>query len=186
MTDRRTLLAGTAALAALLPLRTALAASAHDFAFDAIDGGEIHLSDFAGGPVLVVNTASLCGYTPQYEGLQAIWEAYRDRGLTVVGIPSDDFGGQEKDTEAEVKDFCETVFSVDFPLAAITRVSGTQAHPFYLWAEQELGAANAPRWNFHKYLVGADGRLIRAFPTRVEPDSAEVREAIEKALPASR
>lgn len=158
--------------------------TAHDFAFPGIEGDTVRLADYAGRPVLVVNTASECGFTPQYDGLQALWQAYRDRGLTVVGVPSDDFGGQELDDEAAVKEFCEVNFAIDFPMTAITPVKGTSAHPFYAWARGALGAANAPRWNFHKYLVGPNGRLIAAFPTGTEPMSAEVREAVERLLGA--
>lgn len=159
--------------------------SAHDFAFDGIAGGEIALADYAGRPVLVVNTASLCGFTPQYEGLQALWERYRDAGLVVVGVPSDNFGGQEYSSAAEVKEFCEVNFSVDFPLAAITDVTGPARHPFYDWAVEMLGARAAPRWNFHKYLVAPDGSLAAWFPTNVSPQDARVIGAIEDALAGS-
>ena len=155
------------------------AAGAHVFSFDGIEGGQIRLADYAGRPVLVVNTASLCGFTPQYEGLQALWERYRDQGLVVIGVPSVDFGGQEYGSEEEVKEFCETMFSVDFPLAAITPVRGPKAHPFYAWAIEELGPLAAPRWNFHKYLVGPDGSLVAWFPTNMDPLSREVTRQIE-------
>ena len=154
-------------------------ASAHDFVFDDIDGaGELRLADFGGRPVLVVNTASRCGYTYQYDALQALYDRYRDRGLAVLGVPSDDFN-QELATAAEVKDFCEANFAIDFPMTAITPVTGTAAHPFFRWAAETAGA---PRWNFHKYLVGPDGRLVAAFPTRTEPDAPEIRQAIEALL----
>ncbi len=159
-------------------------ARAHEFGFPGIDGGQLRLADFAGKPVMIVNTASRCGFVGQYDGLQALWERYRDRGLVVVGVPSDDFGRQELATEAAVKEFCETNFNIDFPMTAITRVRGPQAHPFYAWAAQTLGAAKAPKWNFHKYLVDGDGRLVGAFGTGVEPNSARVREAVERLLPS--
>ena len=101
--------------------------------FPSIDGGTLDLADFRGGPVLVVNTASRCGSTPQYDGLQALWERYRDRGLTVVGVPSRSFG-QELDSAAAVKDFCEVNFAVDFPMTGLVEVTGPGAHPFYAWA----------------------------------------------------
>lgn len=157
--------------------------TAHDFGFDSIDGGKLALADFRGKAVLVVNTASRCGFTGQYDGLQALWTRYRDRGLVVVGVPSDDFGGQELDNESAVKDFCTTNFSVDFPMTTITKVRGRDAHPFYRWAEQTLGAARAPKWNFHKYLIAPDGRLVAAFGTGEEPDGPRVRAAVEKLLP---
>ena len=158
--------------------------TAHEFSFPDIDGGTLRLEAFAGQPVLVVNTASECGFTPQYDGLQALWERYREAGLVVLGVPSDDFGGQELDSEAAVKEFCEVNFAIDFPMTAITRVKGPSAHPFYQWADRELGAEKAPRWNFHKYLVGPDGRLVEAFGTRTEPLAPEVTQAVERLLGA--
>jgi glutathione peroxidase len=155
------------------------AANAHRFAFENIDEtGELRLADFAGRPVLVVNTASRCGYTYQYDALQALYDRYRDQGLVVLGVPSGDFN-QELATEAEVKSFCAVNFAIDFPMTAITHVTGAEAHPFYAWAAERAGA---PRWNFHKYLLGPDGDLVAAFSTRVEPDAPELRQAIETLL----
>jgi glutathione peroxidase len=157
--------------------------TAHDFSFTSIDGGPLPFSDFKGKAVLVVNTASECGYTPQYKDLQAVWEQYRDRGLVVLGVPSNDFGGQEPGTEAEIKRFCERQYAVDFPLTAKEHVSGGAAHPFYQWAAGVAGEAAAPRWNFHKYLVGPDGQLAAWFPTKTSPTAKDVTAAIEEALP---
>ena len=157
--------------------------TAHDFAFPGIAGETVRLKDYAGKAVLVVNTASRCGFTNQYEGLQTLWTCYGARGLVVLGVPSDDFGGQELDSEAEVKEFCSVNFDVDFPMTAITPVTGGSAHPFYTWARRELGAQNAPKWNFHKYLVGPDGRLITAFGTGIEPTSREIVSTVERVLP---
>jgi glutathione peroxidase len=169
-----TIAANTIALAT-----TPEAAGAHDFAFENINGtGELRLADFAGRPVLVVNTASRCGYTYQYDALQALYDRYRARGLVVLGVPSDDFN-QELASEAEVKDFCAVNFAIDFPMTAITHVTGGAAHPFYAWAAAQAGA---PRWNFHKYLLAPDGRLVAAFSTKTEPDAPEVTEAIEALL----
>ena len=192
MLPRRTLLCtalgGLAAigLAAVIGPRAAAAGefTAHDFGFPGIDGGIVRLADWAGRPVLVVNTASRCGYTYQYDGLQALYDRYRDRGLVVVGVPSDDFGGQELATEAEVKEFCEVNFAIDFPMTAITPVRGNSAHPFYVWARAALGADKAPRWNFHKYLVAPDGRLVAAFDTQTDPTAKPVIEAVEALLGA--
>ncbi|MCP1336725.1 glutathione peroxidase [Futiania mangrovi] len=156
---------------------------AHVFRFEAIEGGPLPLSDFAGKAVLVVNTASQCGFTRQYAGLQDLWEGYRARGLVVLGVPSNDFGGQEPGTEAQIKEFCEVNFDVDFPMTAKVHVRGGAAHPFYAWAADTLGAEAAPRWNFHKYLVAPDGRLVAWFPTRTEPDDPGLKAAIEAALP---
>ena len=157
--------------------------TAHDFTFTSIDGGPLPLSDFKGKAILVVNTASECGYTPQYKDLQALWQRYRDRGLVVVGVPSNDFGGQEPGTEAEIKRFCERQYAVDFPLTAKEHVTGHDAHPFYRWAAEVAGEAAGPRWNFHKYLVGPDGALAAWFPTKTSPTAAEVTAAVEDALP---
>jgi glutathione peroxidase len=170
------------AVAAGRPM-TAEAASAHDFRFTAIDGADLPLATFKGKAVLVVNTASQCGFTPQYEGLQALWRAYRDRGLVVLGVPSNDFGGQEPGANADIKKFCEVNFNVDFPLTEKQKVTGADAHPFYKWAAETLGPGAQPRWNFHKYLVAPDGRLVEAFATRVEPLSPAVKLAIEAVLP---
>lgn len=158
------------------------AASAHDFGFTAIEGGPLPLSQFKGKTVLLVNTASRCGFTPQYEGLQALWERYRDRGFVVIGVPSNDFGGQEPGSEAEIKQFCEVNFDVDFPLTAKEHVVGDAAHPFYRWAAERLGIAARPRWNFHKYLIGPDGQLADWFSTVTDPTAERVTGAIEAQL----
>jgi glutathione peroxidase len=172
------ILAAVVAAAAAAPARTA-----HDFAFTSIDGDPLPLRGFAGKALLVVNTASLCGFTYQYTALQELWEGYRERGLVVLGVPSNDFGNQEPGTEAEIKEFCEVNFAVDFPMTAKQQVRGADAHPFFQYVGDELGADAAPRWNFHKYLVTPDGRLAGAWPSRVEPGAPEIRQAIEAALP---
>lgn len=156
--------------------------TAHEFAFTSIEGEPLDMKRYAGKAVLVVNTASRCGFTPQYEGLQTLWETYRDKGLVVLGVPSGDFGGQELSTSGAIKEFCEVNFAIDFPLTEKTQVSGDNAHPFYAWASVELGAAAKPRWNFHKYLVGKNGRLITWFSTATALSSERVRTAIEAAL----
>lgn len=165
-------------------VRAASEMSAHDFAFLDIDGAPMRLNQFAGRPMLVVNTASRCGFTGQYEGMQTVWTRYRDRGLVVIGVPSDDFN-QELASEAAVRDFCEMNYGIDFPMTSITRIRGTDRHPFYAWAAQVLGASKAPRWNFHKYLIDGEGRAVAAWPSTVEPTSREIVTAIEKLLPAA-
>jgi glutathione peroxidase len=147
-----------------------------------IDGKPLPEERFTNKVVLVVNTASLCGFTPQYKGLQTLWERYRDRGLVVLGVPSNDFGHQEPGSEAKIKDFCEVNFGVNFPMTAKQTVRGPAAHPLYRWAEAEGGSAAVPGWNFHKLLVGRDGRLVGTFPSQVEPTAPEVTRAIESAL----
>jgi glutathione peroxidase len=160
----------------------AMAESAYDYAFKTIDGQPMPMSQYKGKAVLVVNTASFCGYTPQYTGLQSLWEDYKDKGLVVVGVPANDFGKQEPGTAAEIKDFCESKYDVSFPLADKEVVKGDGAHPFYKWAAAKLGPDNVPKWNFHKYLIDAKGDLVAAFPSKVDPKSPELVAAVDKAL----
>ena len=155
---------------------------AYQFEFAALDGGQLPLAAWRGRPVLIVNTASYCGYTPQYRDLEALWQRYRDRGLVVLGVPSNDFGQQEPGTAAEIQQFCTTKFQVDFPLAEKNRVVGGAAHPFYRWVAAQLGEAGVPRWNFHKYLIGPDGQLAGAWPAQVRPGDAAITGEIERAL----
>jgi len=177
-------------LAMMIVACTALAAPAaaasgsmHAFSFTSIDGEPLPMSGFAGQAVLVVNTASFCGFTRQYGALQQVYEDYRARGLVVLGVPSNDFGGQEPGTEAEIKQFCEVNFAVDFPLTEKQVVKGTGAHPFFRAVVALLGEGAAPRWNFHKFLIAPDGRLSGTWPSRVEPDAPELITAIEAVLP---
>jgi glutathione peroxidase len=156
--------------------------SAFEFGFTSIDGAPMPLDAYAGKVLLVVNVASFCGLTPQYEGLEALSRQYRDRGLVVIGVPANDFGAQEPGTEAEIKEFCTTRFAVDFPMTAKAPVVGPAAHPFYRWAVGRLGAAAAPQWNFHKYLVGREGQLLGSYGSRTAPDASELVQAIEAAL----
>ncbi|MBX9926350.1 MAG: glutathione peroxidase [Hyphomicrobiaceae bacterium] len=153
--------------------------SAYDFTFQSIDGQAMPLSEFRGKALLIVNTASFCGFTEQYRALQAVYQKYEAGGLVVIGVPSNDFGGQEPKSEKDVKAFCEGAFGVTFPLTAKYPVRGAAAHPFYRWASETLGAVNGPWWNFHKYLVGRDGKLVAAFGTRTAPDAKDVINAIE-------
>jgi glutathione peroxidase len=156
--------------------------TAHDFTFTSIDGGALALSNFKGKPVLVVNTASKCGLTPQYAGLEQLYSDYKERGLVVLGVPCNQFAGQEPGSEAEIKSFCEARFNVDFPMTAKVDVKDASRHPFYAWAQDELGEAAVPVWNFHKILIGPDGQAVAAFGPRTEPTDAEITDAIEKAL----
>jgi glutathione peroxidase len=156
--------------------------TAYAFSFAGIDGGDIRLADHAGKPILVVNTASHCGYTPQYTGLQELWSRFRERGLMVIGVPSNDFGGQEPGTAAEIMKTVQTDFHVSFPMAAKVEVRGGNPHPFYRWAAAQR-PLETPRWNFHKYLIGSDGRLAAVFATGIEPMDARVINAVAKELP---
>lgn len=167
---------------AMVRAETADAGNASRFTFEAIDGSPLPLAQFAGKVLLVVNTASFCGYTPQYEGLQKLHETYEPRGLVVIGVPSNDFGAQEPKAEAEIATFCRGAFGVTFPLTARQVVKGGNAHPFYAWAKGALGEQGAPRWNFHKYLVGRDGKLVASFSTQTEPLDPLLTRAIEQQL----
>lgn len=156
--------------------------NAYDFSFTSIDGAPLPLSSFQGKPVLVVNTASKCGLTPQYEGLEQLYRDYRDQGLVVLGVPCNQFAGQEPGTEAEIKSFCETRFDVDFPMTSKVDVKDAARHPFYAWAEEKLGTPAVPVWNFHKILIGKDGEALAAFGPRTDPQDAGLKQAVEQAL----
>ena len=156
--------------------------TAHSFSFTSIEGKPLPMSTFKGKAVLVVNTASECGLTPQYKGLEALWKARKDKGLVVLGVPSNDFGAQEPGSETQIKEFCEMRYGVDFPLTSKEHVIGSSAHPMFQWIAKELGEGAAPKWNFHKYLIGKDGRIAGTFGSRLEPDSPEVTQAIDAAL----
>ena len=156
--------------------------TAYDFAFKTIEGQPLPLTTYKDKVVLVVNTASACGLTPQYDGLEKLFTDYKDKGLVVLGVPCNQFMGQEPGTEAEIKSFCETKFNIDFPLTSKEDVKGETAHPFYKWARETLGEPADPAWNFHKLLVGKDGKLIRAFGPRTEPLADEITAAVSAAL----
>tara|TARA_B100001057_G_scaffold477871_1_gene547662 strand:- start:829 stop:1443 length:615 start_codon:yes stop_codon:yes gene_type:complete len=160
----------------------AAAVTAHDFSFTAIDGADLRLADYRGKVILLVNTASMCGFTGQYDGLQSLWLEYRDRGLIVLGVPSDDFGGQELDTAEQVKSFCTLNYGIDFPLTDIAVVKGPNAHPYYKWIADEHGSLAVPRWNFHKHIIDANGKLLDWFASSTSPKSNRLRKAIETAL----
>jgi glutathione peroxidase len=156
--------------------------TAYAFSFAGIDGADIRLADYAGKPILVVNTASLCGFTPQYAGLQQLWTRYRERGLLIIGVPSNDFGGQEPGDASDIMKTAQAEYRVEFPMAAKVDVRGVNPHPFYRWAAGER-PLETPRWNFHKYLIGRDGRIAAVFATNIEPMDARVINAVAKELP---
>jgi glutathione peroxidase len=164
------------------PARAAAPGEAYQFSFEKLEGGSLPLSAYKGKAVLVVNTASKCGFTPQYEGLQKLWADKKDEGLVILGVPSGNFAGQEFGKAKEIEEFCKIRYGVDFPLAAKTDVIGKGAHPFYVWAKETLGPAAAPKWNFHKILIGKDGRPVAAFGSGVKPESPELTGAISAAL----
>ena len=151
-----------------------------DWRFASIDGGTLSLSDWAGQPVLVVNTASRCGFTPQYDGLQALYDRYRDRGLVILAVPSNDFR-QELASDEDVKEFCEVNFALDIPMTTITPVLGSGAHPFYRWLAEAEGWA--PRWNFNKVLLAPDGSVAGTWGSTTRPQSQALTRKIEALLP---
>ncbi|WP_348645904.1 glutathione peroxidase [Legionella maioricensis] len=155
----------------------------YDYSFHALRGHEeLPLAQFRGKVLMIVNTASKCGFTPQYERLEKLYEKYRERGLVILGVPSNDFGKQEPGTEEEISNFCQINYGVSFPMTTKEVVSGKNAHPFYLWARQKLGFGTAPKWNFHKYLISRKGELIDYFYSTTSPEAGRVIKAIEKAL----
>ena len=154
--------------------------TAYAFSFKRLEGGNLRLAEYAGKPILVVNTASLCGYTPQYTGLQQLWTRFGEQGLMVIGVPSNDFGGQEPGGAAEIDHVAHQEYGVTFPLTEKVAVKGGAAHPFYKWAAAEHPLA--PRWNFHKYLVGRDGHIAAAFSADIDPLDARIVAAISKEL----
>src|SRR6202171_1396293 len=191
MIKRRAIItAALAAIASPASTRTALAQAAmsritaYAFAFPALAGGDIRLAEYAGHPFLVVNTASLCGFTPQYTGLQELWTDFHDRGLTIIGVPSNDFGGQEPGGASEIAETAQHQYGVTFPIAAKAVVKGPNAHPFYKWAA-DARPKDVPHWNFHKYLVGRNGYIAEVFPETVEPKDTRVKTAIARALAES-
>jgi len=184
-TDRRrvlALLAGAFATPTFAQTAPMTRITAYAFSFPGLEGADIKLAEHVGKPILVVNTASLCGYTPQYAGLQRLWARYHARGLLIVGVPSNDFGGQEPGGAADIAQTAYGQYGIGFPLAAKAQVKGPSAHPFYRWAASER-PLETPRWNFHKYLVGRDGQIAAVFATDVEPMDARVINAIAKELP---
>ena len=161
-----------------------IADTAYKFTMTSIDGKPMPFAQYRGKVLLVVNTASFCGFTPQYEGLEALYEGYRDQGLVLVGVPSGDFKNQEYGSNKEIKQFCESKFGIRFPMTEKAGVVGPNAAPFYKWAEAKLGPDSVPKWNFHKSLVGRDGTRIAYFGSRTTPDDPALKAAIEAALAA--
>jgi glutathione peroxidase len=155
--------------------------TAYAFSFAGLEGDAIRLADYAGKPIMVVNTASLCGFAPQYAGLEQLFARFHDRGLMIIGVPSNDFGGQEPGGPAEISETANKEYGVTFPLSAKADVKGPNAHPFYKWAATER-PQETPKWNFHKYLIGSDGYISEVFPTEVEPTDPRVVDAVAKEL----
>jgi glutathione peroxidase len=157
--------------------------SAWSFSFDALmSEGSVRLAAYQGKAILIVNTASKCGLTDQYKGLELLYQKYRESGLVVIGVPSNDFGSQEPGTHAEIARFCESNYGVSFPMTAKYNVKGENAHAFYKWAKQELGFGTAPKWNFHKYLIDRNGMLVDYFHSPTQLNADRMISAVELVL----
>ena len=153
----------------------------YDFKINSITGEVINFSDYQNKVILLVNVASYCGSTKQYSDLQKLWELYRDKGFVVIGVPSNSFN-QEKNSEKEIKNFCEVNFSINFPLTSIYDVKGNDAHEIYKWAKKNHGNSAVPKWNFHKILIDKDGKVIDTFVSFTNPMSKKITDVIEKIL----
>ena len=153
----------------------------YDFKINSITGDQLDLKDFKGKPVLIVNTASYCGFTKQYNDMQELWEKYRDRGLIVLGVPSNSFN-QEKSDNSAVKEFCEVNFNINFPLSSIFEVKGKNAHEIFKWAKDNHGSSAVPKWNFHKILINKSGKVEDTFASFTKPKSNKIIYKIESLL----
>ena len=169
--------------AGLFPSNTAdsYTLNAYDFSFKDIDGNDLKFKDYKGKVLLVVNVASKCGFTGQYEGLQAVWDKYKDKDFVLIGIPSNDFYQEYKD-EKDVKNFCELTFGVNFPMTSITKVRGSDAHPFFKWAKLTYGNKTIPKWNFHKLLINKEGKIIETYSSTTKPNSNKIISTINSLL----
>ena len=152
-----------------------------DFNIKSIEGNEIYLKDFKNSVILLVNTASYCGFTKQYDGLQKIYQKYKDKGLIVIGVPSNSFN-QEKNYESEIKEFCDVNFSITFPMTSIYDVRGENAHPIYKWAKDNYGKSAVPKWNFHKIIINKEGKIEETFSSLTKPTSNKILNILDKLL----
>ena len=153
----------------------------YDFSIESITGETINLKDYENKVILVVNTASYCGFTKQYDELQELWDLYKEKGLIVLGVPSNSFN-QEKKKNSEVKEFCEVNFNINFPLSIITEVKGRNAHELFKWAKENHGKSAEPKWNFHKILINKEGKVQNTFASFTKPTSKKIIKAIENIL----
>ena len=155
--------------------------NAYNFEFVGIEGNIIKLSDYKDKVIVVVNVASRCGYTPQYKDLQHLWSTYKNKDLVVIGVPTNNFR-QEPGSNEEIKDFCETNFGINFPLTEKINVIGNNSHPFYKWARKDYGIGAIPKWNFHKIIIGKDGKVAETFSSITKPSSKKFIKVIEKLI----
>ena len=155
---------------------------AYDFNFNDLDGSNLSLSEYKNKVIIVVNVASQCGFTSQYEDMQKVWETYQDKGLIILGVPSNDFGNQEPGNSKEIKNFCEAKFGITFPMTEKVPVKGENAHPFYKWAKENYGKKAIPKWNFHKIIIGKNGKIDDTFASITNPSSERFIKALEKSI----
>ena len=154
---------------------------ATDFSFKSVETNNINLADYKGKVILVVNVASRCGFTNQYEGLQTLWNSYKDKNLVVIGVPSNNFR-QEPGSNKDIKKFCETTFGIDFPITEKLNVIGAEAHPFFLWAKENYGSGAIPKWNFHKIIIGKNGKVVETFSSITKPTSKKFISVIDREI----
>ena len=155
---------------------------AYDFNFNDLDGTPLNLKEYKNKVIVVINVASQCGFTYQYTDMQKVWEKYQVKGVVILGVPSNDFGSQEPGSNKEIKNFCEAKFGITFPMTEKVNVKGEKAHPFYIWARENHGKSAIPKWNFHKIIVGKNGKVLNTFASITNPSSNKFIKAIEKAL----
>ncbi len=155
---------------------------AYDFNFKDLDGSSLNLSEYKGKVIVVVNVASQCGFTNQYEDMQNIWVKYQSKGIVMLGVPSNDFGKQEPGSSEDIKNFCEAKFGISFPMTEKVSVKGSDAHPFYHWAKKNFGSSAVPKWNFHKIIINKEGKIAKTFTSITNPSSKKFIAAIEELL----
>jgi len=155
---------------------------AYDFEFKDLDGSTIKLSEYKNKVIVIINVASQCGFTNQYEDMQKIWEKYQSKGIVILGVPSNDFGKQEPGSNEEIKNFCEAKFGISFPMTEKVMVKGPDAHPFYVWARENHGKSAIPKWNFHKIIIDKEGKINETFTSITNPSSKKFIKALEKLI----
>ena len=155
---------------------------AYDFSFKDLDGSTLSLYDYKGKVIVAINVASQCGFTNQYEDMQQVWEKYQSKGIVILGIPSNDFGKQEPGSNEDIKNFCEAKFGISFPMTEKVTVKGSEAHPFYIWAQKNHGKSAIPKWNFHKIIIDKNGKVAHTFSSITNPSSKKFIKTLEKLI----
>ena len=155
---------------------------AYDFNFKDLEGNNLNLSEYKNKVIIIVNVASQCGFTKQYEDMQKVWEKYQKEGIVMIGVPSNDFGNQEPGNNDEIKNFCESKFGITFPMTEKVAVKGDNAHPFFIWARNNYGKSAIPKWNFHKIVINKDGKVANTFSSITKPTTKKFINAIEKLI----